>query len=245
MIANKRIWGILLFALLFIGCSSGSDGGDDTPPPSGGGDDDPVVVPAPTAATLVFPEDDTECNEGNPIDETESNVTFQWGASQNTDSYSVTLTNLHTNSSFNTIANTNEATISILRGTPYEWYVTSRANGTNETAESTKWQFFNEGPGIENHAPFPVEAVSPSRGETLSQTSSVTLTWSSSDIDNDISSYDVFFGTQTDQINFLGNTTENLFEATVSSGNIYYWQVKVIDSEGNSSTSVIFEFRID
>ena len=241
---------LMFCALLLVGaCSSGGDG-DDTPPPpppTGGGDDDPMVIPDPTAATLIFPEDDTECNEGDPISDTESTVTFQWNASQNTDSYLVSLTNLNSGNSFNTVANTNEASITILRGTPYEWSVTSRANGTNETAQSALFRFYNEGPGIENYAPFPAEAISPSRGATLpANTTSVTLEWTASDVDNDIVEYEVFFGLEeAGNLDSLGTTTETTFNVDVSTGNVYAWRIQTVDSQNNASDSEEFLFRVD
>lgn len=240
---------ILLCALLLVGACSSSGGDDDPspPPPTGGGDDDPVVIPDPTAATLIFPEDDTECNEGEPISDTESMVTFQWNASQNTDSYLVSVTNLNTANSFNTVANTNEASITILRGTPYEWFVTSRATGTNETAQSAIFRFYNEGPGIENYAPFPAEAVSPIRGTTLpANTTSVTLEWTASDVDNDIVEYEVFFGlNEPGNLVSLGTTTETTFSADVSAGNVYVWLIQTVDSQDNASDSEEFLFRVD
>lgn len=245
----KKLYGlaIILMSLLVFGACSSSGGDDDgpTPPPTGGGDDDPVVIPDPTAATLVFPEDDSECNEGDPISDEESVVTFQWNTSQNTDSYTVTLTNLNNGQSFTAVANTNAAPITILRGTPYEWSVTSRANGTNATAQSASWRFYNEGPGVANYAPFPAEAMNPIRGATLpSNTTSVTLQWSASDVDGDILGYQVFFGLQGNSIS-MGETTNTSFEVTVSSENIYEWSVEVTDSQGNASTSETFLFRVD
>ncbi|WP_350284818.1 hypothetical protein [uncultured Croceitalea sp.] len=239
---------ILLFTFLALIACGGSDSGNDPAPPIGGGDDDnPTEIPAPSSATLVFPEDDTECNQGEIVNDTESTVTFQWNASQNTDSYSVTMTNLSTGSSFNTVANTNEASITILRGVPYEWFVTSRANGTNETSESTKWRFYNEGPGVENYAPFPAESVNPSRGATLpAATTTLTLVWTASDVDNDIVNYEIFFDLEgTSPSTSLGMTTESTFEVSVASGNNYQWSVKVIDSQNNTSTSETFLFRVD
>lgn len=236
-----------LFALLVLGaCSSSGDDDDTPPPPTGGGDDDPMVVPDPSAATLVFPEDDSECNEGAPINNTESTVTFRWNQSQNTDSYSITLTNLNTGSSFNTTANTNESAITIARGTPYEWFVISRVYGTNATAQSETWRFYNEGPGVENYSPFPAETINPTRGATLpSATTTVNLEWMASDVDEDILDYEVFFGMQDQTGTSQGVTTETSLPVTVQSGNAYEWLVIVRDAQENTSTSEVFEFRVE
>ncbi|MEM8929478.1 MAG: hypothetical protein AAGC45_14870, partial [Bacteroidota bacterium] len=133
---------LIVVALAFVGCG-GSDGDDSPEPPPSGGIDDEPTIPDPSAAALVFPEDNTECNTGivDPNNSALSTVTFEWNASQNTDSYTVTVTNLNTNiSSFANVV-TNEADITIERGTPYSWFVTSRATGTMSTADSETFQF--------------------------------------------------------------------------------------------------------
>ena len=238
-----------LFILIAIGCSSSSGGGDDdTPPPTGGTDDEPVIMD-PSAATLVFPENNTECNTGivDPENETLSTVTFEWNASANTDRYTVNFTNLNTGvTGFNNV-DTNTADIVIERGTPYEWFVTSRANGTTATADSGTFRFYNEGPGVENYAPFPAVAVSPARGVNLdASTTSVNLEWEASDVDDDITGFEVFFGTDTNPTTSIGMPTEtSLADVAVASGNTYYWKVVTTDSQGNTSNSEIFTFRVN
>lgn len=225
-------------------CGGGSDGGGVTPPP-GGDDDDPVAILDPTAATLVFPDDDTECNEGEIISNTESRVTFQWTESDNTDSYILTLTNLSTGVSTNTNAGTNESSITLLRGTPYEWYVTSRSNTSTVTAKSETWRFYNEGEGIGNYAPFPAEAIYPERGATLpASTTSISLEWSASDIDNDIVEYEVFFGLESGTLESIGNITDSTIGVNVESGNIYSWYIKTLDGNNNVSISETFQFMV-
>jgi hypothetical protein len=225
--------------LLLIACGGNSSNTDDTPPAP--------VVAAPSAATLVFPEDNTECNEGviSETDETKSAVTFQWNASENTDSYEVNLRNINTNTTTKTNASSEDATITIDRGTPYEWFVISKANGTNETASSAKAKFYNQGPGIENYAPFPAEAVNPVRGSTIPAATTVNLQWATSDIDDDIVGYAVFFGTETDPTTEIGTTEDSNLDATITSGATYYWRVVTTDSQNNTSTSEVFEFRVE
>lgn len=246
----SKILYITIFAIVFVavGCSSSGSGDDDNPPPPTGGNDDDPVIPDPSAATLVFPEDETECNTGvvDAVDETMSTVTFEWNASQNTDSYSVTVTNINTGSSTFANSTTNSADITIERGAPFSWFVISRAQGTTATAESATFRFYNEGPGIENYAPFPAEVVNPARGITLPDTTtSVTLEWSGSDIDNDIVEYEVLFGTDPDALTSAGTTTDAMLaDVAVTSGTTYYWRIVTTDSAGNTSTSELFEFRI-
>ncbi|MFS4456362.1 hypothetical protein [Maribacter sp. 2304DJ31-5] len=229
---------ILLSFPFLTGCSKSSDNAGEIP--------DPDPIAAPSASTLVFPEDNTECNEGTVINDTESKVAFKWNASQNTDSYSVNLTNLTTGAKSVTTSQTNEIDITILRGTPYEWSVTSQANGTTETASSTIWKFYNQGPGIESYAPFPADAISPARGATITSTNSVVaLEWNGSDVDNDIVEYEVFFGTDPAAETPIGTTENTDFaDISISLDSFYYWKIITTDSKGNTSTSDIFEFKV-
>ena len=232
----------LLFGtvLLVLSCG-GSDGGD-----GGNPNPQPPVIQAPSAATLVFPEDNTECNISEVVSDTQSTVPFEWNASENTDSYRINITNLNTNVLVisNTVPNP-EAMITLERGTPYSWFVVSQANGTNETATSSIFRFFNEGPGIENYAPFPAEAVNPTRGATVATTTTVNLTWSASDIDNDALSFVVLFDTNENPTTEVGSLAESSLEVTTAPGTTYFWRVVTTDSANNSSQSEIFQFRVE
>jgi hypothetical protein len=234
-VLNKLVAISLLF---MMSCGGGSD---DGPPPA------PVPDPIadPKATTLVFPENNTECNEGDIVDDSRSRVTFRWNTSEDTDNYELNLRNL--NSNVNTVIKViaPEAAITIDRGTPYEWFVVSTANGTTATANSSTFKFYNQGPGIENYAPFPAEAVSPSRGSDISNTTgTLSLEWNGSDIDNDITEFEVLFGTDVIPSTVIGTTTDQSIEVNVVAGNTYYWRVISRDSEGNTSQSEIFEFKV-
>jgi hypothetical protein len=237
------------FLLLIVSCGgSDSEGGSDDDNPMSG-NDDPDPIPEPSAAILVFPENNSECNTGiiDANDETVSTVTFEWNESQNTDNYAITVTNINTGASASANSTTNTVDITINRGAPYEWFVTSEANGTTTTANSETFVFYNEGPGVENYAPFPAVAINPSRGANLNgDITSVTLEWEASDIDNDITEFEVFFGTDENPTALIGTPTENsLPNVAVSSGTTYYWRVITNDEFGNSSSSEIFQFRVN
>ncbi len=237
-------WKYRISALLFAGlmaCSSG--GGEPDPDPN----PDPDPVAAPSAATLVFPDNDSECNEGEILNDTQSQVLFQWNNSQNTDSYEVNLRDLSNNNTSRSVSNTNSVLITLKRGNPYEWFVVSRANGTNETANSATWRFYNEGPGVTNYAPFPATAVAPARGATITSNGTVTLEWEGSDVDNDLVEYEVYFGTNPEADTLLQTLAENTLETDVTTGQgvVYYWRVLSRDTAGNTSFSEIFEFRVN
>lgn len=237
----------LMACMVFIAaCSSGGDSGGEPPtPPPGNGGGGGNENPEPKAATLVFPEDDSECVEGEVIDFQNSEVTFEWNPAEDADYYQLQYTNLESGNSFLRTTDTNSVTVTLIRGVAYSWSVISRANGIQTSAESEEWMFYNQGPGIENYAPFPAQAVNPSRGATLSGINSVDLEWEASDVDGDITSYEIFMDTATNPTTQVGETDENTLNVSVIAGTTYYWQVRAIDAFGNSSFSETFEFRVE
>ncbi len=213
----------------------------------GGSDDgptDPEPTPAPSAATLVFPENNSECTEGTLLSDSESEVVFRWNTAENADSYTVNLRNLDTDGTQEINANTNELAIRLNRGTPYSWSVVSLANGTTETAESAIWRFYNAGPGIENYSPFPADNPSPKSGASVNP-GTLTLQWTGNDLDNDIVSYEVFLDTNNPPTVSEGNTSATTLEVEVVTGTILYWRVITTDAANNSSQSEIFQFRVN
>lgn len=219
-----------------IGCSSGGGGQEPIPTP----------VTPPSAATLVFPLNSSECTEGTNVTPTQSTITFDWSDSNNTDSYQLVLKNLETQSISNYYSNISEIDITIDRGTPFSWYVISISNSTSQTATSSTWKFYNAGDAFSSHAPFPAELISPVMGTSFDPlTTKVSLEWQGSDVDNDITGYEIVFGTTNPPSSTLSTTTSNAIDADVISGNTYYWRVVTKDSQNNSSNSEIFQFKVN
>lgn len=221
--------------LTFVLAGMAACGGDKNPPPK-----------PPAAATLIFPADNTECHEGTILSAIESSVTLMWNASQNTDSYTLNLTNLNTGATqtFNT-GNTQREVI-LLRGVPYAWSVISRADGVSQTAQSPVWQFYNAGIAVENYAPFPAGLDSPKMGTAVDAVAGeVTLVWTGEDVDDDITGYDLYFGTDNPPAALAGTPSATSLSVPVASGEIYYWRVVSRDAEGNTSNSGVFEFRVN
>lgn len=196
------------------------------------------------SVSLVFPDNNSECTEGQSLNDIESSITFMWEAGTNVDSYDVVIRNLNTNNTNTVNAITNEKAISLTKNTPYEWYVVSKAAGSDQSPSSAKWQFYNAGSGVENYAPFPAVAVSPTRGQTVSGSGNVTLEWNANDVDNDIADYEVFFGTNNNPTESIGNTAQKTTTTTINSGQTYYWRVITKDEVGNSSQSDVFDFKV-
>ncbi|AUP78519.1 fibronectin type III domain-containing protein [Flavivirga eckloniae] len=228
----------LIIGLFFIisSCGGGSDSDIDPGP------DNTNLTPQ--AADLVFPENNTECNEGVTVSETTSRVTFKWSDAENTDSYEVNIKNLNTNTSTKVISDTNQADIVIDRGTPYQWFVISSSESSNIKARSPIAKFYNQGEGVKNYAPFPADVVIPERGASITGVSTVRLEWEGSDVDNDIKEYEIFIGTDKASLASIGKTGETFMNTDVTA-NTYYWQVATHDDADNSSESEIFEFKIN
>lgn len=229
---------LLTSGFILLNCSSdGSGSGDDSPAPN------PITPPS--AASLVFPTNNSECTEGNNITSTESNITFDWSNSANTDSYQLVLKNLESQVTNNYNSNISEIDVTLLRGVPYSWHVISRNSGT-QTAQSSTWKFYNAGDAITSYAPFPAELIAPTMGTAFeASVTSVTLDWEGNDVDDDITEYEILFGTINPPTASQGTVTDSNIQVNVSSGNIYYWKVITKDSQGNSSTSEIFQFKVN
>ncbi|UII77244.1 hypothetical protein LV716_05590 [Flagellimonas sp. HMM57] len=209
----------------------------------GGNDDGPSI---PEGANLIFPEENSECTTGVSVNEALSQVTFEWQASKNTDTYRLNVVNLESNIPQEITTAATSASLSIAKGTPFSWSVTSVNSRSDETTSET-WLFYNAGSQT-TYAPFPAQLVSPVSGSTAVKNLSneVTLTWRGADVDNDIVSFQIFFSEENPPTAILGTTAANIMEldTSVESNTVYFWRVVTTDSEGNTSDSGIFEFKV-
>lgn len=119
-----------------------SCGGDDGPPPP------------PEGALLVFPEENSECTTGTDINQTSTQITFRWMASDNTDTYTLSVVNLDTNVPQNISTATTSASLTITKGTPFAWTVTSRNSESDQWHQVKLGCFTMRGHKLHTH-PFP------------------------------------------------------------------------------------------
>jgi hypothetical protein len=223
----------LLILFLFACCACSSNSEEDI---NNRSQDPPVGV------DLVFPFEDGLCNEGINPTPTESTVFFEWEPNDNANSYNLTLENLSTGAIQQVSTEEEILPITIARATPFRWYVAYDLNG--ESKRSAIWNFYNAGPGIETYPPFPADLIAPSMAETMPATTSVMLEWSGSDIDEDIVAYDVYLGTDNPPNLASSDLNTEQLAVSVSPGNIYYWKVVSKDAQGNTSDSVVNQFRV-
>ena len=210
----------------------------------GGNDDAP---PVPEGATLVFPEENSECTTGIDVNQTSTQITFRWMASDNTDRYTLNVVNLDTNVPQNISTTSTSASLTIAKGTPFSWSVTSQNSASDQVATSETWLFYNAGSQT-TYAPFPAQLVKPASGATVQKdiANEVLLEWSGADVDNDIDSFEVFFSDVNPPTTSVGTTDSTTMELSVDviSGEVYYWKVVTTDLEGNTSDSGVFDFKV-
>jgi len=227
MIRNIILLSILV---LLISC-----GGDDGPPP------------APEGTELIFPEENSECTTGVEINQASTQITFRWMASNHTENYSLSVLNLETNVTQTINTASTSASVTVSKGTPYAWSVTSRNTTSDQVASSPTWLFYNAGSQT-TYAPFPAQLVSPLSGSTVQRdiANEVLLEWSGGDVDNDIDTFEVFFSDTNPPTTSIGTTDASTMEMPVSvdSGTVYYWRVVTTDLEGNTSISGVFDFKV-
>lgn len=228
-----------------VACSSDSDIPDSVPETLPEKEIE-VPVPTPSPAQLIYPLDNTECIEGEVENDQYSKVEFQWSTSANTHIYKLGIRNLKTNRTTLEETTENSMIVSILRGTPYEWYVISTAEGTNEISLSEKWQFYNAGLGEVLYAPNPAELVYPEDKSIIVYSQDDTrIRWKGYDLDGDILEYEVYFGTENPPTVPTAVLSDTIYEGMLGKkdvGKTYYWKIRTIDSHGNSSMSQINSF---
>lgn len=242
----RQVFYIMCLAFLIFGCSKSDGGNGDTLDP---GEEvqnpDDETTDSSIAVKLVFPYEDSLCNEGINLTQTESTVFFEWEANKEANGYTLIIENLSTGEVTTTKTTLIKIAVVINRSTPYEWYVVSGSDDLLiEDEKSETWQFYNAAPGIEFYAPFPAVINSPAMAVTLPTTTEVVLNWTGSDVDNDIATYDVYFGTEKLPAIYSSDVTASQLGVNVVANTIYYWKIITKDEEGNSSDSGIHQFKV-
>jgi len=218
---------IILGALIFVGCKKKPD---------------PVLNP--TKTVLILPAMDELCTSGTVISAAKSTVNFNWNVAQNTDSYEISIKNLITGQVITQNTLKTSIGIELDRNTPYSWTVKSISSSSNITEQSESWKFYNSGPGVVFYAPFPAEIIAPVMGQNVSiSTAKVKLEWKGSDVDQDIKSYDVYFGTSAPVL--IKQDVEDSFLGDISilANTQYYWKIVTKDQKGNTSDSGVYRFK--
>jgi len=208
---------------------------------------DPIPV-EPGVASLISPANNETCLDGTSLNDTQSNVSFSWSAASNAISYEVIISNLQSQSSQTYTAPSNQTTIALTKAEPYSWIVKSIGEDGSTPSESEQWKFYLAGEGTINYAPFPSELISPRSGANITPdiNNLVRLNWNGSDVDGDLTRYEVYLDqtnatTLISTLDFEANDTS--LEVEVENNTTYYWKIIALDANGNQSNSGVYAFR--
>lgn len=224
-----RIFSLILVGILVLGCKK-----KDPPKP-------------PESARLVFPQINSECTAGVSLNETTSQVEFQWLAANFAETYELRVTNLNTNITQTISTQSLTATLPLAKGAPFSWFVNTKNSQIAQTTASETWRFYNA--GFETtHPPFPPQLLSPKSAESVFKdvNNEVTLDWQGADVDNDLNGYELYFSVETPPLTLIETTAANSTsrKVSVTSNTVYYWRVVAKDNEGNTADSGIFSFKV-
>ncbi|MCX2719877.1 hypothetical protein [Lentiprolixibacter aurantiacus] len=205
-----------------------------------------LVLLEPTSVELTFPNNNSVCVTGEIISESISRVTFTWNPAEVGETYQLTLTNLITEISQQFETGTNEISLEIARGVPFSWFVSTFLGGSPTEAISETFYFYNAGEGLSGYIPFPALLLSPEPGSVLPPNqNTLSLSWSSSDLDDDIVDYDIYFGVQDPPALYQEQLSETVLNnVPVNNGTTYYCRIITRDSQANESASDIYQFEI-
>jgi len=231
---KKIVW-IAIVGCLTLSC--GSDSSEPTDPP-------PTENTAPSTPVQTYPANNELC-----IDNT---VNFQWNASTDPESNPISyVVEVSENNSFSplttskTVSSTSTS-IALDKGVAYYWRVKATDSQNASSSPSSANGFYTEGEGVTNYTPFAPDVVSPDLGSTV-QTATVTLKWSSSDVDNDALTYDVYVGTTNPPTTMVSqNQTEDTYIIDPLTASIsYYWKIDVKDGKGGQTIGQVWNFTTD
>lgn len=232
----KRLLTLLLFLGLFTACTN------DCPDGLCATEACPFC---PDVAVLIYPENNQACEPGSIVSETTATVVLEWQYAKDADTYQAVITNQASGES-QTFSNlkTNAQEVTLERAQAYSWSVTSFNQRANITQPSTVYQFYLQGEGIVNYAPFAPTLITPESGKSIDPTQ-VTFSWQTTDLDGDALTYTVYVdtvdGKQTPPA-AQQNLTQTSLTLDLEPGKVYYYRVEASDGK-NTSSSITRAFR--
>ena len=211
----------LAIVLIISSCSSPSEVRED---------------PVPSVALLSKPENNTQCL-------LIEKVKFEWGVSENTDSYTITVINLLSSETVTQNSTTNSIEITLPQGKPYSWQITSKNAASAKESKSEVWKFYLSGDAESNHAPFPAEVIAPKNGVTISP-GAIELSWKVSDVDvGDTHKFDVKLDKVDASTSISTDQSDTKKSVNLTAG-VYFWKIISKDDNGNQSDSGIYKFTV-
>lgn len=201
----------------------------------------------PGQVQLVFPERNSDCTTGQSLGATTSRITFRWQEAENVKTYELRVTNINTGSTQTISTAATSANLPIEKGIPFSWLVRSRNNQVEQSISSTVWNFYNSGSNT-TFAPFPADIIGPRMSERVFKdiNNEVTLSWSASDLDNDIDTFEVYLSTENPPSDLIATLSPGVLsqKISVASNTVYYWSVVTKDGQGNATSSGVYTFKV-
>ena len=200
-------------------------------------------IPAPTAAILSSPEDNTACLYVARAGST-AEVSFRWQSAEHTDSYRLAVENTTTNVDYSATTTSTTAALVLPRGQAYRWQIVSSSVASDEQAVSATRLFYLEAESTAHRVPFPALAIYPEQNATVSLAEGeVELQWRGLDLDDDIDSFTLYLGTNAEEMDEIVVQQDTTYTVTLATGTTYYWQIVTIDQQGNQSFSLVYQFQ--
>ncbi|WP_010136723.1 fibronectin type III domain-containing protein [Ochrovirga pacifica] len=173
-------------------------------------------------------------------------IVFEWSKSNQAVTYEIELATdkkfTQTVDSQASIA-TNKIQLSLQKASTYYWRVKAIGK-TSESEYSSVFQFYTQGDAVTNHLPQTPTLTSPQLNQVLSD-GSLSLSWSCVDKDvNDILVYDVFLGTDSEELELVSENQSASKFTTSLEANTYYWRIIAKDNNGGMALSTIWSFNV-
>ena len=233
----KNIVYIFVFIFSLVSCGKSNDPEEELPL-------------NPTAPTLIYPSNNEPCLDAVSLNDSQSQIAFNWNQGQNTDNYTLVITNLSTNDTQEIPVSFPPYTATLIKAEPFAWKVVANGAIGTTPAESDRWKFYLSGDAQTSYAPFPAELLSPQASSTVSANNDgeITLSWIATDVDSDIATYTLFMDTNdaSTEVTQLSYQSGNMqYNIEVESNQTYLWRVVTLDQTGNTSDSGTYGFRVN
>lgn len=233
----KNIVYIFVFIFSLVGCGKSNDPEEELPL-------------NPTAPTLIYPSNNEPCLDAVSLNDSQSQIAFNWNQGQNADNYTLVITNLSTNDTQEIPVSFPPYTATLIKAEPFAWKVVANGAIGTTPAESDRWKFYLSGDAQTSYAPFPAELLSPQASSTVSANNDgeITLNWIATDVDSDIATYTLFMDTNdaSTEVTQLSYKSGNMqYNIEVESNQTYLWRVVTLDQTGNTSDSGTYGFRVN
>ncbi|WP_025744062.1 hypothetical protein [Aquimarina pacifica] len=192
----------------------------------------------PSTANLLYPTRNLIC--------TNKNLEFNWSKSsprtQGTITYDIQIAvdREFDQIAYSTSTSSTSATFNLETGTSYFWRVKAQDSRGGHIYSSIQ-TFSTEAEASINIIPSISSTISPSLGEIV-QGTTTTLNWKATDADNDVLSYDVYFGDSFPPMLLVENVDTSSLEVDILANTTYYWKIVAKDDKQGAAIGPDWNF---